>query len=144
MKVVKNDNNNPLSPAEMKACQQFEASTQAGQVLFNPQVATGQPAPNCFALFDGVGRLRRHLPGGTVHRRNRPVVPPPGRRCQVAHGQSLGKGLAGRQSGPLGAQSGAGPHHLRHCRGLVPRHGRRRGYPGRSRWPQRAVVLRSG
>ena len=57
MKVVKNDNNNPLSPAEMKACQQFEASTQAGQVLFQPQVATGQPAPNCVALFDGVGRF---------------------------------------------------------------------------------------
>ena len=54
MKVVKNDNNNPLSPAEMKACQQFEASSQAGQVLFQPQVATGQPAPNCVALFDGV------------------------------------------------------------------------------------------
>ena len=57
MKVVRNDNNNPLSPAEMNACQQFEASTQAGQVLFQPQVAAGQPAPNCVALFDGVGRF---------------------------------------------------------------------------------------
>ena len=57
MKVVKNDNNNPLSPAEMKACQQFEDSAQAGQVLFQPQVAAGQPAPNCVALFDEVGRF---------------------------------------------------------------------------------------
>ena len=57
MKVVRNDNNNPLSPAEMNACQQFEASTQAGQVLFRPQVAAGQPAPNCVALFDEVGRF---------------------------------------------------------------------------------------
>ena len=57
MKVVKNDNNNPLSPAEMRACQQFEASAQAGQVLFHPQVAAGQPAPNCVALFDEVGRF---------------------------------------------------------------------------------------
>ena len=57
MKVVKNDNNNPLSPAELAACQQFEASAQAGQVLFQPQVATGQPAPNCVALLDGVGRF---------------------------------------------------------------------------------------
>ena len=57
MKVVKNDNNNTLSPAEMEACQQFEASDQAGQVLFHPQVATGQPAPNCVALFDEVGRF---------------------------------------------------------------------------------------
>ena len=57
MKVVKNDNNNPLSPAEMKACQQFEASTQDGQVLFHPQVAAGQPAPNCVALLDEVGRF---------------------------------------------------------------------------------------
>ena len=57
MKVVRNDNNNPLSPAEMRACQQFEASAQAGQVLFQPKVATGQPAPNCVALFDEVGRF---------------------------------------------------------------------------------------
>ena len=57
MKVVRNDNNNPLSPAEMRACQQFEASTQAGQVLFQPQVAAGQPAPNCVALLDEVGRF---------------------------------------------------------------------------------------
>ena len=55
MKVVKN--NNPLSPAETRACQQFEASTQAGQVLFQPKVAAGQPAPNCVALFDEVGRF---------------------------------------------------------------------------------------
>ena len=57
MKVARNDNNNPLSPAEMKACQQFEDSAQAGQVLFHPQVAAGQPAPNCVALFDEVGRF---------------------------------------------------------------------------------------
>ena len=57
MKVVRNDHNNPLSPAEMAACQQFEDSTQAGQVLFHPQVATGQPAPNCVALFEEVGRF---------------------------------------------------------------------------------------
>ena len=57
MKVVKNDNNNPLSPAELAACQQFEDSAQAGQVLFQPQVAAGQPAPNCVALFDEVGRF---------------------------------------------------------------------------------------
>lgn len=57
MKVVKNDNNNPMSQAELKACRQFEASAQAGQVLFHPQVADGQPAPDCVALFEGVGRL---------------------------------------------------------------------------------------
>ena len=57
MKVVKNDNNNPQSPAELKACQQFEASALAGQVLFHPKVAAGQPAPNCVALFQEVGRL---------------------------------------------------------------------------------------
>ena len=57
MEVVRNNNNNPLSPAEMEACQQFEASTQTGQVLFRPQVAAGRPAPNCVALLDGVGRF---------------------------------------------------------------------------------------
>ena len=58
MKVVKNDNGgNPLSPAELKASQQFEASAQAGQVLFHPQVADGQPAPDCIALFERIGRF---------------------------------------------------------------------------------------
>ena len=57
MRVVRNDNNNPLSLAEMEACQQFEASNQVGQVLFHPQVAIGQPAPNCVALFEEVGRF---------------------------------------------------------------------------------------
>ena len=57
MKVVKNDDNNSMSPFEMQVCRQFEASTQAGQVLFHPQVAAGQPAPNCIALFEEVGRF---------------------------------------------------------------------------------------
>ena len=57
MKVVKNGNNNPLSPAGLNACRQFEASAQAVQVLFHPQVAAGQPAPDCVALFEGVGRF---------------------------------------------------------------------------------------
>ena len=57
MKVVKNDNGNPMSPAESKASRQFEASAQAGQVLFHPQVADGQPAPDCIALFERVGRF---------------------------------------------------------------------------------------
>ena len=46
MKVVRNDNNQPLTPAEMVACQQFEQSEREGQALFQPQVAAGQPAPN--------------------------------------------------------------------------------------------------
>ena len=57
MKVVRNDNNNPLSPAETEACQQFEHSTLPGQVLFHPRVADGNPAPNCLALFEEVGRF---------------------------------------------------------------------------------------
>ena len=64
MKVVRNDNNNPLSPAEIKACQQFEASTQAGQVLFHPHVAAGQPAPNCAAFLDEIGRFSVTIPEG--------------------------------------------------------------------------------
>ena len=56
MKVVRNDNNQPLTPAEMVACQQFEQSEREGQALFQPQVAAGQPAPNCVAFFEEVGR----------------------------------------------------------------------------------------
>ena len=57
MKVEKNDNNNPLTLAEMEACRQFEQSTRAGQALFRPQVAAGQPAPNCVTFFEEIGRF---------------------------------------------------------------------------------------
>ena len=57
MKVVNNDHNAPLILTEMEACRQFEASSRDGQVLFQPQVAAGQPAPNCVAFFEEVGRF---------------------------------------------------------------------------------------
>ena len=56
MKVVKSDNQ-PMSMADIEACQQFEASHRAGQALFHPQVAAGQPAPDCVAFFKEVGRF---------------------------------------------------------------------------------------
>ena len=143
MKVARNDNNNPLSPAEMAACQQFEASAQAGQVLFHPRVTAGQPAPNCVALFDEVGRFGitileglysvegdrwfRHQADGA----GSPVDDPLEGTWQAA------KSVRGE------LKEGAGFQCLRHCRGLVPRHGRGRRHPGRGRWPQRAAVLRS-
>ena len=57
MKVVKNDNNNPLTLAEMDALRQFEQSNRDGQALFHPQVAVGQPMPDCVAFFEGIGRF---------------------------------------------------------------------------------------
>ena len=58
MEVVKNDNNHkPLTSVEREACRQFEASARAGQALFHPQVAAGQPAPNCVAFFEEIGRF---------------------------------------------------------------------------------------
>ena len=59
MKVVKNndDNNKPLTLAELEALQQFEQSERDGQAVFHPQVAAGQPAPNCVPLFEKIGRF---------------------------------------------------------------------------------------
>ena len=57
MKVVNNDPNQPLSPAELEACRQFEQSDQDGQLLFNPQLPSGEPAPSCVAFFECVGRF---------------------------------------------------------------------------------------
>ena len=59
MKVVKNndDNNQPLTLAELEAIQQFEASERDGQAVFHPQVAAGQPAPNCVPFFEEIGRF---------------------------------------------------------------------------------------
>ena len=60
MKVVKNndDNNNqPLTPAELEAIRQFEASERDGQAVFHPQVAAGQPVPNCVPFLEEIGRF---------------------------------------------------------------------------------------
>ena len=58
MKVVKNnDNNNPLTLAELEALQQFEQSEREGQAVFHPRVAAGQPAPNCVPFFGEIGRF---------------------------------------------------------------------------------------
>lgn len=57
MKVVNNDTNQPLSPAELEACRQFEQSDQDGQLLFRPQLPSGEPSPNCVAFFECVGRF---------------------------------------------------------------------------------------
>ena len=59
MKVVKNNDNNPepLTLAELEACQQFEQSDRAGQALFHPVVAAGQPAPNCVVFLERIGRF---------------------------------------------------------------------------------------
>ena len=58
MKVIETDNNpNSLTQAERDACQQFEASDRPGQALFHPQLAPGQPVPNCVAFLERVGRF---------------------------------------------------------------------------------------
>ena len=56
MKVVKNDDNRPLTLKEIEICQQFEQSDRSGQALWWPIVAPGNPAPDCLALLEGNGR----------------------------------------------------------------------------------------
>ena len=57
MNVVYDDHNGILTPAGLEALRQFEASPQEGQVLFHPKVADGQPAPDCVAFIQEVGRF---------------------------------------------------------------------------------------
>ena len=57
MKVQSNHHNRPPTPAELEALRQFEASQRNGEALFHPQVAAGQPAPNCVAFFEETGRF---------------------------------------------------------------------------------------
>ena len=58
MKVVKNnDDNQPLTLAELAAIQQFERSHREGQALFRPVVAAGQVAPNCVPFLEEISRF---------------------------------------------------------------------------------------
>ena len=57
MKVATNNNDKPLTPAELEACRQFEQSHQEGQALFRPVVSAGQPAPNCVLFLEEIGRF---------------------------------------------------------------------------------------
>lgn len=58
MKVVKNnDHNQPLTPAELEACRQFERSHREGQALFRPVVGAGEPAPHSVLFLEKIGRF---------------------------------------------------------------------------------------
>ena len=56
MKVVKTDENRPMTLKELEICRQFEQSDRSGQALWWPIVAPGDPAPECLALLEGNGR----------------------------------------------------------------------------------------
>ena len=61
MKIVKTDENRPMTLREIEICQQFEQSDRSGQALWWPIVAPvdlapGTPAPACVALLEGNGR----------------------------------------------------------------------------------------
>ena len=56
MKVVKTDDNRPMTLKELEACRQFEQSDRSGQALWWPLMAPGDPAPDCLALLEGNGR----------------------------------------------------------------------------------------
>ena len=57
MKVVTNDNNKPLTLAELEAIQQFEASERDGGAVIRPEVSAGRPAPNCVTYLKKIGRF---------------------------------------------------------------------------------------
>ena len=56
MKVVKTDDNRPMTLKEIETCQQFEQSDRSGQALWWPIVAPGDPASDCLVLLEGNGR----------------------------------------------------------------------------------------
>ena len=61
MKVVKTDDNRPMTLREIEVCQQFEQSDRSGEALWWPIVAPGDPVPgdpasDCLVLLEGNGR----------------------------------------------------------------------------------------
>ena len=82
MKVVKNDNKNkneknPLTLAEMEACQQFEASDRAGQALFHPRVAAAEVREELSCVRWSTSPIRKsitpsRMPSGWAHSASTP------------------------------------------------------------------------
>ena len=70
MKIVNNDKNHPLTPAELEALRQFEESGLEGQVLFHPMVGAGEPALSCVAFVERIGRFVMVIPEGRQTVRN--------------------------------------------------------------------------
>lgn len=51
------DNQRPLTLAELEALAQFEACDQPGQVLFRPRVSSGKPTPDCLVFLEKICRF---------------------------------------------------------------------------------------
>ncbi len=80
MKTVSANPDQPLSPAEQDAWDQFQASDRNGQALFHPWVDPKDAAPHCVVFFERIGRLVvRFIPG----------------RCRLHHDQWLSENAAG-------------------------------------------------
>lgn len=56
--------NRPLTPEQAEFCHQLERSDRSGQALWWPQVAPGEPAPDCVVFIDHVGRFAIIFPPG--------------------------------------------------------------------------------
>ena len=57
MKVVKTDDNRPMTLTEIEIYHQFEQSDQPGQVLWWPLVADDDPAPDCLVSLEEICRF---------------------------------------------------------------------------------------
>ena len=64
MQVEKTDNNRSLTLAQAEFCDQLERSDRSGQALWWPQVAAGEPAPDCVVFIKETGRFAVMLPPG--------------------------------------------------------------------------------
>ena len=66
MKTEKSDNNKnrPLTLAQAEFCDQLERSDRSGQALWWPQVAAGEPSPDCVVFIAEIGRFAVAFPPG--------------------------------------------------------------------------------
>ena len=62
MEVIKNDNKQPLTVAQIEFCSQLEQSDWPGQALWSPRVAGDQPGPDCLVSIKEICRFAVMLP----------------------------------------------------------------------------------
>ena len=142
MKTVNANPDWPLSPAQQEAWEQFETSDRNGQTLFNPWVDPQDAAPDCVVFFERIGRLVVQFMPGLYRLRDDQWLSQEATGAAVTVPDPLKETWCSANAVRDKLKLSTGCWRLCHTGAGVPRHGTRRGHPGRGTEEEGARALR--